>query len=134
MKGRSHLESSKKLMSENGNSGKITPIETRIKISKAGKEWWKDKKLPPDEKRAIQEIRSSLETKLWRSAVFQRDNFACVMCGNKKSGTLRAHHYKSFKDYPELRFAIDNGVTVCVKCHELIHSKKCLFLRKIVNG
>lgn len=65
-------------------------------------------------------IRESTEYKLWRISVFERDNFTCVWCGIKGSqtgGTLNADHIKPFAYYPELRFAIDNGRTLCVPCH-----------------
>jgi hypothetical protein len=62
-------------------------------------------------------LRKSLEYKLWREAVFKRDLFSCVFCGNKKSGNLEADHIKPFSLYPELRFAIDNGRTLCKECH-----------------
>ena|SRR3990167_5144562 len=64
-----------------------------------------------------EKIRKSFEYKLWRKAVFERDGFACVWCGNSKSGILNADHIKPFAHYPELRFAIDNGRTLCVDCH-----------------
>lgn len=61
-------------------------------------------------------IRHSLEYKLWREAVFERDDYTCIWC-EQKGGTLNADHIKRFSDFPELRFAIDNGRTLCYNCH-----------------
>ncbi len=67
-------------------------------------------------------IRGTCEYKLWRKAVFTRDNYTCVWCGSKngegKTIVLNADHIKPFAMYPELRFAIDNGRTLCVPCHK----------------
>lgn len=63
-------------------------------------------------------IRHSLEYKLWRTSVFERDGHKCIWCGCMKSGSLNADHIKPFSLFPELRFAIDNGRTLCVPCHK----------------
>ncbi len=81
----------------------------------------------------------------WRKQVFQRDNYTCQECGKK--GTLNVHHIKKFskilkeflefhnnlnpiKDKYELLelskewqefWQIDNGQTLCEKCHSKIH-------------
>lgn len=64
-------------------------------------------------------IRNSSEYKLWRKSVWERDWFACVWCGAKgKEARIQADHIKPFALYPELRFAIDNGRTLCFECHK----------------
>lgn len=63
-----------------------------------------------------EQIRKSTEYKLWRKAVFARDNYTCVACKATKC-ELNADHIKPFAFFPELRFAIDNGATLCVPCH-----------------
>lgn len=67
-------------------------------------------------------IRTSKEYALWRTAVFQRDNYTCVWCGARSAKSrptfLNADHIKPFAYFPELRLAIDNGRTLCTDCHK----------------
>ena len=62
-------------------------------------------------------IRNSTEYKLWRTAVFERDDYTCIWCFTRGT-TIHADHIKPFAYFPELRFAIDNGRTLCVPCHK----------------
>lgn len=57
-----------------------------------------------------------LEYKIWRKSIFERDSFTCVNC-NKKGGDLNADHIKPYVNYPELRYDLNNGRTLCVPCH-----------------
>lgn len=62
-------------------------------------------------------IRNSPEYAQWRKKVFERDNHTCVIC-KKRNCLLNADHIKPFSKYPELRFDINNGRTLCVPCHK----------------
>lgn len=60
--------------------------------------------------------RSRKEYKVWKKAVLEIDDYTCQMCGTKE-GQLHVDHIKPFAYYPELRFSLDNGRALCVKCH-----------------
>ena len=73
---------------------------------------WKGGITPINEK-----IRKSVEYKMWQRACLERDNFMCVWGGKEHGNKLEVDHIKPFALFPELRFAIDNGRTLCVACH-----------------
>ena len=67
------------------------------------------------------QIRQSLEYRLWRSSIFQLDNFTCQKC--EVYGTvLEAHHINNFSEFFDLRLSINNGITLCKKCHRSFHT------------
>ena len=60
-----------------------------------------------------------IEYKEWRGKVFERDNYQCIMCGKIKT-YLQADHIKSWSDYPNLRYDLKNGRTLCMSCHYFV--------------
>jgi hypothetical protein len=96
--------------------GKKRPKQFSDKLSESRKG-----KLNPNWKGGISPkirlLRKGREYKLWRKSVFERDKWTCIWCGYKGKN-IHADHIKRFSDYPELRFAIDNGRTLCVECHK----------------
>lgn len=58
----------------------------------------------------------------WRLCVLDRDNFTCQKCG-ATNVCMHVHHIKMWSEYPEDRFKIENGMTLCSNCHKKIHSK-----------
>ena len=76
-------------------------------------------------------IRNCFKYRQWRSDIFQRDNFTCVLC-NKRGGWLEVDHFpkmfsaiireyriESFEQAIECEelWSINNGRTLCEKCH-----------------
>ena len=58
----------------------------------------------------------------WRKTIFERDNWTCQEC-KKYACYLNVHHIKSQKNFPELRYELSNGVTLCYNCHTKKHPK-----------
>ena len=55
----------------------------------------------------------------WRLDVFERDNYTCVKCG--AHGELHAHHILAYARFPESRVDVDNGASLCSRCHNEFH-------------
>lgn len=74
-------------------------------------EFKKDPNLDPTSRKA--------SFKTWAPLVKERDNFICQKCGSTEN--LHAHHILEWQDYPDERFNVDNGITLCSKCHIETH-------------
>jgi hypothetical protein len=57
-----------------------------------------------------------LDYKLWRETVFARDDRTCQICGACPD-SLIADHVKSWRNFPDLRYEVENGRTLCAPCH-----------------
>lgn len=127
MLGKKHSKESKEKMRTTNNAGHFkmgNHSRTEFKEGQLVGEknpFWKGGISP-----YLKRLRDSIEYKRWRMAVFMRDNFTCQFCGirgNQTGGYLEAHHIKSWTKHPELRFKVENGVTLCQKCHRLLKVK-----------
>lgn len=49
----------------------------------------------------------------WRISVYKRDSFKCKINNEDCNGKIEAHHILGWEEYPELRFNINNGITLC---------------------
>lgn len=69
------------------------------------------------------EGRTSARYSHWRKSVLRRDDYTCQGCGTKKD--LQAHHIVRWSDCTgdkqELRYAVENGITLCRACHLEAH-------------
>lgn len=63
-------------------------------------------------------LRSRDEYKQLRNNVFKRDNYTCQVCFTTKT-YLEMHHIKEWSNYPDLRFVLENCITLCKPCHKL---------------
>jgi len=116
--GRIISKEQRKKISEKMKGKKQSPetIEKRISKIRGDKcHFWKGGITPINE-----QIRQSFEYSLWHKVVLIRDNFTCQKYGIR-GGKLVAHHINNFADFPELRMAIDNGITLSDKAHREFH-------------
>lgn len=96
-------------------------IETRKQMSESHKKE-RAYNYKGDESSNKQRANCSMEYRLWREKVFKRDNWTCQKC-KKRGIELHPHHIYNFFKYIDLRFVMDNGITLCKDCHIFFHNK-----------
>jgi len=74
-------------------------------------------KLTKEERRSLRAIDGYDE---WRKAVYERDNYICQSCEVKRKN-LCAHHLNNYLEFQEERIKLENGITLCKKCHNNFH-------------
>ena len=69
----------------------------------------------------------------WRRIVFTLNkvkygyskHYICMKCGKRRktTRTMHAHHHYSWHHFPDKRYDKQNGVVLCVTCHNTFHQK-----------
>ena len=85
-----------------------------------GKNRWSDSK-------------SKVRYKKWRKNVFElnrakrglRKWYVCEKCSKRRKTTraLHAHHIYSWERHPSKRYLRENGMVLCISCHNKFHRK-----------
>ena len=55
--------------------------------------------------------------KIWRAEVYKRDNWKCKIADENCKGKIEAHHILDWENYKELRYKVNNGITLCHAHH-----------------
>ena len=103
----------KSILGEHLRKGAIRSCGCLHREVMTGVEKWDWSKESPAKE--LHRIRNSKEYLEWRDNVLKRDSYTCQCCGS--TNDLNVHHLNNFFDYPEERLSIDNGITLCEKCH-----------------
>ena len=94
-----------------------------------GRPWTAEERERIGIKKRIGINRKSWKDNEWKKKCLERDNFTCKECFT--TSYLVVHHIKGFHEYPELRFDIGNGITLCRSCHGKLHGKE---MCNVYNG
>jgi len=76
------------------------------------------------------------EYREWRMKIFTRDNFKCKIENKDCVEKIQAHHILNWKDYPELRYDTNNGITLCLYHHPRGREKEKLmspYFKKLIS-
>jgi len=94
-------------------------INKRLKIVKKGKNHYR---WAGGKSKDIKAVRWNLSK--FSDKVKNLADYHCIKCGIKYSkGELHAHHLISKTTHPHLALELDNGVSICDKCHNDFHQK-----------
>ena len=107
-----------KILSRSCKGGKCRKCQTAERFSKIERHprWISDRT-----KLAVlsngEEYRNSPASREWSKEVKSRDGWKCKISDSDCLRAVVAHHILSWRDYPELRYQINNGITLCHAHH-----------------
>lgn len=76
--------------------------------------YWKSQKLATSREVSAQ----------FRWLVLNRDNWMCQRCGVGVENELHVHHIEGVVQQPSMANDLENGITLCKKCHRWAHSQE----------
>ena len=80
----------------------------RGRFGEQANRWIKDRS-----KLSKKQIRNDYAYQEWRRLVWVRDRFTCQLKDNDCKGKIISHHILPWRDYPEKRYEVNNGITLC---------------------
>lgn len=74
--------------------------------------WKPNRDLKTSDRRA-----DDVKYKVWSRDVKNRDGWECRITNEDCFGRMESHHILPWRDYPELRYDLNNGITLCHQHH-----------------
>ena len=112
-----------------GSTGYHHTKEAREKIGQTHRgekswRWIKDRT-----KLVKRQKRNDVAYKEWRRMVWVRDKYKCQLANSECSGKIEAHHILGWSNHPELRYQINNGITLCHAHHPRVRAEE----KRLIN-
>ncbi len=103
--------------------------ETRVKISQTLTGRFVGEKSPcyiPDRTKLKTDRQKMFDYRYrdWSRQIKIRDKWKCKINNRDCKGRLESHHILNWKDYPKLRYDINNGITLCHFHHPRARKKE----------
>jgi len=122
--------------------------EWRVKMSETMKgknNWSKGRKLSEEHKKKIGEAQKGEKNHFWKGGISNRkrddrrndsaynewvrlvksrDNWKCRINNKDCKGKVVAHHILPWRNFPELRYEINNGITLCQSHHPRVRTEE----------
>jgi hypothetical protein len=103
-----------------GNHNKLSEnAKEKMSLAKKGKPtWWQIRNLPhpcwiDDRSKLSPDRRNDPRYLKWITDVKKRDGYKCKINNKDCVHYIESHHILNWRDYPEERYNINNGITLC---------------------
>ena len=119
-------EGSIQLKGNKYNLGRKISLVTREKMSQAqrGENHYR---WNPNREAVRRDLRNDPIYKQWSKCVKSRDFWKCKISNKDCSGKVVAHHILPWAKFPELRYEINNGITLCHTHHPKKRNDEIIF-------